>query len=75
MGGRGAESYKVKDGFSLITDKDTDKKAGYTIERETENAVMLASRNTVQAGYGYNRRTDDTYIRTRSKEYLAKVTE
>lgn len=74
MGGRGASSsnnreapFKLKEGFSLITDKFTDKKEGYPIERETEKAVMLSMRSTVSAGYGYNRRTDDMYERTRSE--------
>ena len=67
MGGRGATSYKngfakfkLKEGFSRITDFDGDRsgKRGYAIERETENAVMLGIRETVQSGYSYDRRSD-----------------
>ena len=67
MGGRGAKSskngfarFKVKEGLSRITDYDADRsgKRGYAIERETENAVMLGVRETVQSGYSYDTRSD-----------------
>ena len=76
MGGRGASSsktgfanFKLKEGFSRITDYDGDRsgKRGYAIERETENAVMLGIRETVQSGYSYDKKSDNISTKIESK--------